>query len=453
MNSHPTRLRLCSAILTALLIVLLVRTPARAQENNHPPKGFTALFNGHDFNNWIGGLGDADWRAITSMPADKRAERQKKLNEGIQQHWHVQDGVLVTDGNPGFFLSTPRDYGDFEMWVDWKINNKSDSGIYLRGNPQVQIWDPKNPDVAKMGAPKGSGALWNNKHHQRFPLVLADKPVGEWNRMFIRMVGPYVFVKLNGKKTVDNVPMENYYDAKTQVPLRGPIYLQTHTTKLYFRNIFIREIPPKEADHILAKIAGHEPDFKPLFNGKDRTGWTGATDGYKVVDGTLVNKAGRHGNLFTDDTYDNFALRFEFKLPPAGNNGIGLRSPLTQKEVAYEGMESQILDDGAPDYAGWLHPYQTQGSLYGLAPAVRGYLRPVGQWNYEEIVLDDDHLTVHLNGFEILNTDIAKDRQHPLDGKKHPGAFRTDGHIGLLGHHDPVAFRNIRVKRLPPKKS
>ncbi len=451
MHSHPIRLRFSTTILTTLLVVWLAQIPARAQENNHPPKGFTALFNGHDFDNWVGGLGDADWRKITAMPAAERAARQKKLDEGIHKHWRVEDGVLVSDGDPNFFLSTPRDYGDFEMWVDWKINKKGDSGIYLRGVPQVQIWDPSNPDEQKHGCNKGSGALWNNKNHERFPPVVADKPIGEWNRMYIRMVGPYVTVKLNGKKTVDNVPLENYYDAKTQVPLRGPIYLQTHTTKLYFRNIFIREIPPKQADRLLGKIGGHDTDFKPLFNGKDRAGWTGATDGYQVVDGTLVNKSGHHGNLFTDDTYDNFVLRFEFKLPPAGNNGIGLRSPLTQKEVAYEGMESQILDDGDAAYAGWLHPYQTQGSLYGLAAAVRGYLRPVGQWNYEEINLDGDHLTVNLNGFEILNTDIAKDRQHPMDGKKHPGASRTDGHIGLLGHQDPVAFRNIRVQRLPAK--
>jgi hypothetical protein len=152
--------------------------------------------------------------------------------------------------------------------------------------------------------------------------------------------------------------------------------------------------------------------------------------------------------MFTDDTYDNFAVRFEFKLPPGGNNGLGLRSPVTDKEVAYEGMESQILDDGDVKYKGWLHPYQVHGSLYGLAPALRGYLRPVGQWNYEELTINGDKLTVDLNGYEILNTNIAEARKNPMDGKKHPGASRTDGHVGLLGHQDPVAFRNIRIKRL-----
>ncbi len=446
MNALPSRWRFSPPKLLAILALALVHSSAAAQDNNTPPTGFTALFNGRDFDNWIGGLGE-DLRKVAAMLPDEQAARQKKLNDGIRQHWRVEDGVLVSDGNPNFFLSTPRDYTDFEMWVDWKINKNGDSGIYLRGVPQVQIWDPANPEVQKLGAAKGSGALWNNKVHERWPKVVADKPVGEWNRMFIRIVGPYVTVKLNGQLVTDNVVLENYFDAKTPIPLRGPIYLQTHTTKLYFRNVFVREIPPKEANRALAKIGGNDADFKSIFNGKDFTGWTNATDSYKVVDGTLQCKAGQHGNLFTKDTYDNFAVRLEFKLPLGGNNGLGLRSPITNEEVAYKGMESQILDNTAKKYDK-LHAYQSHGSLYGLAPALKGYLRPVGTWNYEELTLNGDHLTVDLNGFEILNTNIAKVREHPMDGKQHPGAYRTDGHIGLLGHHDPVAFRNLRIKRL-----
>lgn len=442
MHSLPLRLRF--RFLT--LLVVLLPIAVCAQNDNHPPKGFTALFNGHDFDNWVGGLGDMDWRKVKAMPAEERAARQKKLDQGAHKHWRVEDGVLVSDGDPHFFLSTPKEYGDFEMWVDWKINKKGDSGIYLRGVPQVQIWDPADHDQQKNGCNKGSGALWNNKVHERWPKEVADKPVGQWNRMFIRMVGPYVTVKLNGKLVTDNVPLENYFDAKTPIPLRGPIYLQTHTTQLFFRNIFLREIAPKEADKILSKIDGHEADFKSVFNGKDFSGWTGATDGYEIKDGALVNKLGHHGNMFTKDTYDNFVVRLEFKIPPGnGNNGLAIRSPVTNKEVAYEGMEVQIL---SAEYPGKLHEYQYHGSLYGLAPALKGYLRPVGQWNYEQVTVDGDKLMVELNGFEILNTNIAEVRKHPMDGKEHPGASRTEGHFGLLGHQDPVAFRNIRIKRL-----
>jgi hypothetical protein len=446
MTPRSIRLRLSVlALPTLLLIALALPTLARAQEDNKPPKGFKALFNGHDMEGWVGATEDP--KKVAAMTKDERAARDEKMKEGVAKHWKVKDGVLISDGKDPF-LSTKQDYRDFEMWVDWKIGKLGDSGIYLRGTPQVQIWDPGDPSKQNLGCAKGSGALWNNKKHERFPLVLADNPVGEWNRMYIRMVGPYVTVKLNGKRTVDNVPLENYYDPKSPVYATGPIYLQTHTTETFFRNIFVRDIPPKRANKLLEEISGKSADYKPVFNGKDLTGWTGATDAYEVVDGNLVSKAGKHGNLFTDDNYDNFSVRFEFKLPPGGNNGLGLRAPVTDKDIAYLGMESQILDDGDKKYAGWLHPYQVHGSLYGLAPAHSGYLRPVGQWNYEELTLSGDKLTVNLNGFEILSTNIAEARKKPLDGKEHPGASRTDGHFGLLGHQDPVAFRNIRIKRL-----
>ena len=263
------------------------------------------------------------------------------------------------------------------------------------------------------------------------------------------MVGPYVTVKLNGQKVVENVILDNYYDAKKPVPMKGPIYLQTHTTKLYFRNVFVREIPANEANRDLAKINGDQAEFKPIFNGRDLTGWTGATKTYSVQHGTLVTNPGTHGNLFTNETYDNFVARLEFKLPPAGNNGLAIRAPMTQNDVAYEGMEIQVLDNTAPQYD-TLHPYQFCGSLYGLAPALKGYLRPLGEWNYEQVTVDGDKLIVELNGFEILNTSISKAAANPMDGKKHPGAARKEGHFGFLGHQDPVAFRNISIKRLPP---
>jgi hypothetical protein len=245
--------------------------------------------------------------------------------------------------------------------------------------------------------------------------------------------------------------MENYYDPKSPIYMRGPIYLQTHGNVTYFRNVFVREIPPNEANRILAEIGSNDDEFTPLFNGKDLTGWTGKTECYEVVDGTLVTKAGKHGNMFTKDEYDDFVVRLEFRLPKGGNSGLGLRSPITNAQVAYEGMEIQILDDSARKYAG-IHEYQYNGSLYGLAPAVRGYLRPASNWNYQEVTLQGDKLTVSVNGFEVLNTNIAKVREKPLDGKKHPGASRTTGHLALLAHNDPIAFRNIRVKRISDKK-
>jgi hypothetical protein len=444
-STHSRRARLGAAIFAVAFQISIFQI-AVAQENNHPPEGFQALFNGRDIQQWTGGL-TRDPREIAALPDKERGEWEAEMQRGIHEHWRVEDGVLVSDGKDPY-LATKEDYGDFELWVDWKIGPRGDSGIYLRGVPQVQIWDPANPNVQKHGAGKGSGALWNNKIHERFPPEVADRPVGEWNRMHIRMVGPYVAVMLNDKKVVDNVIMENYYDPRIPVFARGPIYLQTHGAETRFRNVFAREIPVEESTRILAEIGGEDDQFEPLFNGKDLSGWAGARRDYETAAGAIQCTQGRRGNLLTEDSYENFILRFEFQLPPGGNNGLAIRAPLSNDDLAYLGMELQVLDDTSPQYDD-LHDYQFHGSLYGLAPATRGYLRPVGEWNYQEVVADGNKITVRLNGFEILNVDLEEVRKKPLDGKDHPGAFRSEGRIGFCGHHDPVAFRNIRIKRLP----
>jgi hypothetical protein len=417
-----------------------------AQENNQPPAGFTALFNGRDVNDWTGGA-TRDPREVAALGAAERAEHDARMRRGINEHWRVEFGELVSDGEEPY-LATKTEYGDFELWVDWMIQPRGDSGIYLRGVPQVQIWDPSDVEAHANGSDKGSGALWNNQKHERWPKELADEPPGHWNRMFIRMVGPYVSVKLNGKQVVDNVVMENYYDRAIPVFMRGPIYLQTHGAETRFRNVFVREIPYEESVRALAEIRGGEDGFQPLFNGRNLDGWRGAVESYEVIDGAIRCKARQGGNLLTDEEFGDFIARLEFKLPPGGNNGLAIRAPEDVDDAAYSAMELQVLDDSAKQYAE-LHDYQYHGSLYGLAPATRGYLRPVGEWNYQEVVVDGDRLAVHLNGFEILNVNLAEVRKKPLDGKEHPGAARTSGHFGFCGHNEPVAFRNIRIKRLP----
>jgi hypothetical protein len=440
------RLRPSAIFVLATLHFVLWPQLGRAHDNNKPPKGFTALFNGRDIDDWTGGA-TRDPREVAALAADKRAEHDEKMKKEIKEHWRVDKGELVSDGKEPY-LATTKDYGDFEMWVDWKIGKNGDSGIYLRGTPQVQIWDPSNKEMKRNGADKGSGGLWNNKENKKDPLVLADNPIGEWNRMYIRMVGPYVTVKLNEKLVVDNVIMENYYDANIPIFNRGPIYLQTHGAETRFRNVFVRELPAEESNKVLSEIKNDQAEFKPIFNGKDLAGWMGATGSYAAVNGELQCKPGKGRVLLTDDTYDNFVVRFEFKLPPGGNNGLAIRSPEDVGDAAYEGMELQILDDTSPMYKG-LHDYQFCGSLYGLAPSRPGFLRPVGEWNHQEVSVDGDRIVVNLNGFEILNVDVAKAREKPIDGKDHPGAARTGGHLGFCGHQDPVAFRNIRIKRLP----
>lgn len=208
-----------------------------------PPKGFTAIFNGKNLDGWKGLAGNPKSRA--TMSKSDLAAAQAKADESMNAHWQVKDGVLVFDGK-GQSLCTAKDYGDFEFYVDWKILKGGDSGIYLRGCPQVQIWDTNFEKYFRNGAQKGSGSLWNNQKNARFPDVKADNPVGEWNTFFIRMVGDRVTVKLNGKTVVNDVVMENYWERSKPMYPTGQIELQNHGNQLFFRNVYIRELNQKD---------------------------------------------------------------------------------------------------------------------------------------------------------------------------------------------------------------
>ncbi len=199
--------------------------------DNTPPPGFTALFNGKDLTGWQG-LVELPQRA--KLTPEQLAEKQKQANEKVLPHWSAKEGVLHYDGK-GNSLQTAKDYGDFELWVDWKIGPDGDSGIYLRGNPQVQIWDPAKH-------PEGSGALFNNQKNPSKPLKKADKPAGEWNTFRIVMKGDQVTIYLNGELVVDKVPLENYWEKGKPLPARGPIELQHHGNPLEFKNIYIKEL-------------------------------------------------------------------------------------------------------------------------------------------------------------------------------------------------------------------
>jgi len=189
-----------------------------------------------------------------------------------------------------------------------------------------------------------------------------------------------------------------------------------------------------------------EDKFTPLFNGKDLTGWTGDTKGYVAEDGKIVCRPG--GNLYTEKEYSNFVFRFEFKLSPGANNGLGIRTPL-KGDAAYAGMEIQILDDSAEKWKN-LKSVQYHGSIYGIVPAKRGHLKPVGEWNTEQVVADGPKIKVVLNGTTIVDADLnnIKPCSDMHDLSKHPGLHNEKGHIGFLGHGSVVEFRNIRIKEL-----
>lgn len=570
-------------------------------ELNQPPDGYVALFNGESLAGWIGH--SIDPKKLRAMAPDERTNLLEANWKEVEQHWSVENGELVNDGK-GPYLTTAKDYGDFRLKLEYKTVPNADSGIYLRGIPQVQIWDTtEEAGKWSLGADKGSGALWNNQKHERFPIVKADRPFDEWNELDIKMVGDTVTVVYNGQLIVNEVVMENYWDRASEAYPVGPIQLQTHGGEIRFRNVFLKEIPrkPPEAgylakdgtpygdgwqqaenievgkplsvasqlrnfdmhttfeldgdspaeiafrsrggkdapalaltassehgvllsdrkegkpytiastvaeasglkkgeknhlylrvneDHVQAWInetpvidtlyphgpqtgsiqfngvqvssafvrdaaadervetfPGGDEGFETIYNGKDLSGWTGATDGYVAEPNVLKSKPGAGGNLFYDQELTDFVFRFEFKLDEGGNNGVGLRAPLG-KDAAYSGMESQILDNTSDQYAD-IQPYQAHGSIYGIVPAKRGYLKPVGHWNQEEIVLDGDHVKVTLNGKTIVDANLKEvSKDGTADHKEHPGIKNQAGHLGFLGHGHEIGFRNLRLKRL-----
>jgi hypothetical protein len=612
--------------------------------------GWTSLFNGHDLAGWRGRPHFDPVKEAEGTP-EERASRQAEWNADLAKHWSVRDGVIVSDGH-GVFLTTDRDYGDFELTLEWMLPAScADSGIYLRGHPQVQIWDPACERDFKHGCQKGSGGLWNNPPDAagKWPLVKADRPIGEWNTTRIKMQGDRVTVMLNDRVVVNDAPLANYFQKGQSLPARGPIQIQTHGAPMHVRNVFIRDLGtfdlatpgwrdlgaadftnvntspetwtwyadgvkctgrpvgvirtkapvgdfemslewrhladggnsgvflwaplmaleaiepgrlpsggievqvldhgyaakyekstgkkadwfttdgdvfpvgssemkpfaptapqggrsfPKERcsrgtpewNHYFIRavkgevrlwVNGHEvsggsgctpatgylclesegspvefrrmkirefaadvtdeQEFVPLFDGKTLEGWQGAVAGHHVVDGELHSRPGVGGNLMTTGEYDDFELRFEFKLTPGANNGLGIRAPL-EGDAAYKGMEIQILDDGHPKYAG-LQPWQVHGSIYGVVAADRGSLKPAGEWNQQTVVVQGTRVKVVVNGTAIVDADLARfrDGEPTPDGRPHPGLARTTGHVGFLGHGAEVHFRNIRIREL-----
>ena len=409
------------------------------------PEGFHAIFNGKDLTGWHG-MPHFDPRDLAKMTTEDRAKHIAEWTTDSKMHWSVENEELVNDGH-GAFLATDGEYTDYELLIDYRTVPLADSGIYLKANPQVQIWDTTEEAKFNLGANKGSGGLWNNSAgaEGKDPSELADKPFGEWNSFRIRQIGARTSVWLNGKHVVDNAIMENYFDRENPLFRSGPICLQTHGGEIRWRNIYLREIPSEEANQILA--ASQTDGFESKFNGTDLAGWGGASENYEVVDGAIRCKAGHGGILHTTDEYANFVVRLEFVVPPSGNNGLAIRTDGTG-DPAYAAMcELQVLDSEHKNYAN-LDARQYHGSSYGMAAAKRGFLRPANTWNFQEVTVNGSTIKVELNGNLILNADLSKVTQY-MANSPHPGKDRTSGFFGFAGHNDPVAFRNISIKRLP----
>ncbi len=398
-------------------------------------EGFVSLFNGIDLTGW-------------------------KRHEGLPGHgtagkWTVEDGAIVGMQDPpgkGGFLTTLQQFRDFELRLETKIDWPFDSGVFLRVGP-----DGKSHQVTLDYRPEGQiGRIycpWTHGVVHQCPEGIKYFKANQWNKIRIICTGEPARIRfrLNNTLVTD---FQHTVQTTSGVPQQGTIALQVHPggkgydkARAMFRNIFIRQILTE--DQLQESIIEQESaqGFVPLFNGKDLANWTGAADAYYVRDKSIICRKHTKGNLYTAKEYGDFILRFEFKLTPGANNGLGIRTPLTG-DAAYVGMELQILDNTADKYKN-LKPWQYHGSIYGVAPARRGLLKPVGEWNSEEVIARGPQIKVILNGRTIVDADIEKvSVAGTIDGKDHPGLKNPAGHIGFLGHGDDVEFRNIRIKEL-----
>jgi hypothetical protein len=323
--------------------------------------------------------------------------------------WQVVEDAIVHAGKAGGSLTTVQSFGDFELQAEYQAGPGGSPSILLR-------------DAASFG--------------------LGGRGPG-WTRLSITLVGERVTLTSNGSTTVKHQRALNARGAGQTVPLSGPVTFKAAGT-LKLRNITVREIGAAEANAILTK---HDSaGFEPVFDGKTFNGWAGPLENYQIVDGAILCRPEKGGTIYTKSEYGDFKVRLEFKLPPGGNNGLAIRYP-GKGDTAYVGMtELQVLDNTAEKYK-TLDPRQFHGSAYGMVPAVKGYQRPVGEWNFQEVTVQGSKIIVELNGTRILDADLSQVKDF-MANSPHPGKDRTSGHFGFAGHGDPVQYRNVSIKPL-----
>jgi hypothetical protein len=459
-NRQGTRLPRRSRLLLVAAVLLTATVVDHRVRAADAPEGFTSLFNGTDLAGWRG-RPHLDPRKEAEGTPEERAKRQQEWNADMASHWTVQDGVIVSDGH-GVFLTTAREYGDVELLIEWMLPAPcADSGIYLRANPQVQIWDPDCERDFKHGNQKGSGGLWNNPADSpgKFPLVKADRPTGQWNATRIRMQGDRVTVVLNDQLVVDHQPLANYFAKGEPLPARGPIQIQTHGAPMHVRNVFIRE---------LGMLDGSGPGWRDLgaadfdnVNCDPAAGDAAGTWTWK--DGGLHCTGKPIGVIRTKQPVTNLELSLEWRhLTSGGNSGVFLWAPpealekLPPGKLPPGGIEVQVLDHGlTAQYekstgkkADW---FTTDGDVFPVGtstmqpfpptapdgkrsfPTAR-HSRGTPEWNRYYVRAIDGEVRLWVNGHEVSGGTACTP---------------PTGFLCLESEGAPVEFRHLRIRELP----
>ncbi len=391
------------------------------------------LFNGDDLAGWQGLVGNPESRA--AMKPEELAAAQKEADDRMRKHWSVEGGVLLFDGK-GANLCTVDSFSDFELELEYKIEKDGDSGIYLRGSPQVQIWDADENPV-------GSGGLYNNQSAPSKPMLRADKPIGEWNKFNIKMIGDRVWVELNGYLVVDGVTLENHWNRDKPIYSKGPIELQAHNSPLAFRNIRLRELTPS-----IGREFREQNRWQMLFGGEKLDAFEYRPQSWAVEDQVLALKGG--GYIWTKERFGDFILDLEFKVDKGSNSGIFFRTGDTADAVQ-TGIEWQILDSHGKKTPG----RGDCGAIYDcLAPRINA-VNPPGEWNRVVLECRGPVIRSFLNGVDIIDMNLmqwTEPYKNP-DGSKNKfkSAYKDmprEGHVGFQDHLTRIWYRNIYIKSL-----
>ena len=435
------------ACLVATAASVAVAQPAVA------PAGWTALFNGRDLAGWRGRPHFDPAKEAQGTP-EERTKRQAEWDADMRQHWKVENGVIVSDGH-GVFLTTDRDFGDFELVLEWMLPAScADSGIYLRGNPQVQIWDPACERDFKHGCEKGSGGLWNNPADAagKWPLVKADKPIGEWNTTRITMKGDRVTVVLNGQVVVNDAPLANYFQKGQPLPARGPIQIQTHGAPMHVRNVFVCDLGTFDLSAPDWRDLG-EADFTNVNCAADTWAWT--PDGVKCS-GQPV------GVIRTKEPIADFEMSLEWRhLSDGGNSGVFLWAPkaaldsIKPGQLPPGGIEVQVLDHGftaqyeasSGKQADW---FTTDGDVFPVGSSTMKPFPPTAPrgsrsfpkerhslgtpaWNHYFIRAVQGEVRLWVNGHEVSGGSDCNP---------------SSGYLCLESEGAPVEFRRMKIREI-----